>query len=337
MDYNDILRNAKNNMKSCKVCPECNGKACRGEVPGAGGKGTGSGFIRNYEKLKEIKLNMDTIYEPTKVDTSVELFGKTFKYPIFAAPIGGLDNNYGNKYSEEEYQEIIIKGCMNSGVVGFTGDGVKDDYFYKPLEVIGLNEGWGIPTIKPWKKEEILAKIKASEEKGAIAIAMDVDAAGLAILARLGKPVEPKSKETLSEIINSTKTPFIIKGIMTVDGALKALEAGAYGIVVSNHGGRVLDETPSTIEVLPEIVQAIKGKMKIFIDGGFRSGIDVFKAIALGADAVLIGRPYAIASYGGGVEGVEFYTNKIGNELYDTMVMTGTENLKAINRSFIRI
>ena len=96
--------------------------------------------------------------------------------------------------------------------------------------------------------------------------------------------------EELHEIVSMSDVPFIVKGIMTVRGALKAEAAGADAIVVSNHGGRVLDQCPSTAEVLPEIVDAVKGKMKIFVDGGIRSGTDVFKALALGADGVFICR-----------------------------------------------
>ena len=101
---------------------------------------------------------------------------------------------------------------------------------------------------------------------------------------------------------------------MTVKGALKAKEAGAAAIVVSNHGGRVLDQCPATAEVLEEIAEAVGGSMKILVDGGIRSGTDVFKALALGADAVIIARPFVTAVYGGGREGVESYINKIGAE-----------------------
>ncbi|RKD27544.1 FMN-dependent dehydrogenase, includes L-lactate dehydrogenase and type II isopentenyl diphosphate isomerase [Caminicella sporogenes DSM 14501] len=337
MNYKILLENARKNIKSCRVCQVCDGKACKGEIPGIGGKGTGLGFIRNYEKLREIKINMDTIYSLQEVDTSIKLFGKRFKYPIFAAPIGDVKLNYSDFFTEYEYQKAIVVGCKNAGTIAFTGDGVKDYVFKKPLEVIGENDGWGIPTIKPWKKDEILRKIRLAEEKKVLAVAMDIDAAGLALLGMQGKPVSPKSVDDLKEIIASTKLPFILKGIMTVKGALKAVEAGAYGIVVSNHGGRVLDETLSTIEVLPMISREVKGKLKIFVDGGFRSGLDVFKAIALGADAVLIGRPYSIAAYGGGIEGVEFYTNKIGGELHNTMIMTGAKDLNSIDESMVTI
>jgi isopentenyl diphosphate isomerase/L-lactate dehydrogenase-like FMN-dependent dehydrogenase len=164
---------------------------------------------------------------------------------------------------------------------------------------------------------------------------MDIDAAGLAILAAAGKPVSPKSVGEIKKIVASTKLPFLIKGIMTVAGAIKAVEAGAYGIVVSNHGGRVFDHTPATVEVLPEIYKAVGGRIKIFVDGGIRSGIDVMKVLALGADAVLIGRPYGVAAYGGGEEGVELYTRKIGAELKDAMIMTGCSTLKDIDERVI--
>ena len=129
--------------------------------------------------------------------------------------------------------------------------------------------------------------------------------------------------------------PFILKGIMTVNGALKALEAGASGIVVSNHGGRVLDQCPATAEVLPAIVDAVGGKMTVLVDGGIRTGMDVFKALALGADAVLIGRPFVNMVYGGGAEGVQVYVDKLQSELADTMAMCGAHKLSDIRRSMI--
>lgn len=120
-------------------------------------------------------------------------------------------------------------------------------------------------------------KMELAKQAKAFAVAMDIDAAGLPFLKNMTPPAGSKTVEELHEIVSMSDVPFIVKGIMTVRGALKAEAAGADAIVVSNHGGRVLDQCPSTAEVLPEIVDAVKGKMKIFVDGGIRSGTDVFK------------------------------------------------------------
>ena len=120
---------------------------------------------------------------------------------------------------------------------------------------------------------------------------------------------------------------------MTVRGAQKAAEAGAAAIIVSNHGGRVLGQTPASAEVLAEIADAVGGSMKIFVDGGIRTGTDVFKALALGADAVLI----VPMVYGDGAQGVATYIEKIGSELRDTMAMCGVHTLGEITRDCVRV
>ena len=122
---------------------------------------------------------------------------------------------------------------------------------------------------------------------------------------------------------------------MTVKGARKALEAGAAGIVVSNHGGRVLDGVPATAAVLPAIADAVKGQMTVLVDGGIRTGVDVCKALALGADAVILARPYVTAVYGGGIEGVKALTRKLKGELEDTMAMCGVHARAEISRDII--
>ena len=145
------------------------------------------------------------------------------------------------------------------------------------------------------------------------------------------------AREQLQGIAHEAGVPFILKGIRTAKGAEKAVQAGAAGIVVSNHGGRVLDDCAATEEVLPEIVAAVAGRAKVFVDGGIRTGGDVFKALALGADAVLIARPYVTAVYGGGAEGVACLTEKLGAELADTMRLCGAATLADISRDMVRI
>ena len=189
-----------------------------------------------------------------------------------------------------------------------------------------------------YNEDTIKEKLGLCRESGCFAIAMDIDAAGLPFLKNMTPPAGSKTTEELKKIAESAGVPFIVKGIMTAKGARKAAEAGAAAIVVSNHGGRVLDQCPATAEVLPEIVRELAGSgVRILVDGGIRSGADVFKALALGADGVLICRPFVPAVYGAGEEGVKAYIDKIGGELQDVMEMCGAKNLSQIDRTMIRM
>ena len=165
---------------------------------------------------------------------------------------------------------------------------------------------------------------------------MDGDAAGLPFLKNQTPPAGSKTVEELKEIADYAQVPFILKGIMTVRGAEKAVKAGAKAIVVSNHGGRVLDQCPATVEVLPEIVEAVGKDVMVLVDGGIRTGMDVFKALALGAKGVLIARPSVNMVYGGGLEGPAALVAKLKAELEDTMLMCGAHSLAEIDRSMVR-
>ena len=160
--------------------------------------------------------------------------------------------------------------------------------------------------IKPWENDDIINKIKLAEESNAIAVGVDIDACGLVTLSMHGKKVVPKTVEDLRKLKNSTKLPFIVKGIMTVEDALMAVEAGVDAIVISNHGGRVLDCTPGICEVIPSI-----------------------------ANAVLIGRPFVTASFGGKTDGVKTYVENIKNELKSTMILTGCQSIRDIDSKVI--
>lgn len=203
-------------------------------------------------------------------------------------------------------------------------------------QAIKAVDGQGIPTVKPWNLETIKEKLALVKESGAFAVAMDIDAAGLPFLQNMMPPAGSKSVSELAEIAQHAGVPFIVKGIMTAKAALKAQQAGAQAIIVSNHGGRVLDQCAATAEVLPEIAAAVGGKMRIIVDGGIRSGVDIFKALALGADAVVIARPFVTAVFGGGKEGVKVYIEKLAAELKDTMAMCGAFTLKEITSEMVR-
>lgn len=135
-----------------------------------------------------------------------------------------------------------------------------------------------------------------------------------------------------------TRLPLVIKGIVRPDDALRAAEAGAAGIIVSNHGGRQLDTAPATIEVLPEIAEALRGsQVEVFVDGGVRRGTDVVKALALGARAVLVGRPVLWGLAAGGEAGVTAALGLLRNELDLAMALAGAPTVAEITRDLVRI
>lgn len=337
MTYEELLENARTAMQPhCLACNECNGRACGKKIPGPGSKGVGDGATRNYEGWKKIRVNMDTIHELFEPDTSFDFFGKKMRYPIFAGPVGAVNMHYGDKYNDMEYNDILVRACANAGIIAFTGDGTNPEVLKAASAAIAKSDGCGVPTIKPWDEETLKEKFDLAATSTCSVIAMDIDAAGLPFLQNTERPAGAKSVEELSRMIKMSGKPFIVKGVMTVRGALKAKKAGAAGIIVSNHGGRVLDQCPATADVLPEIAEAVPDMM-VLVDGGIRSGVDVFKAIALGANGVVIARPYVTAVYGGADEGVRLYTDKIGAEFADTMKMCGASSLSEISADMVRI
>lgn len=338
MDYKEVLEKARGNIGPyCKACPVCNGKACGNSMPGPGSKGPGNGAARNYDAWQKAFVNMDTICSNAAPDTSFKLFGHDFALPVFTAPIGALPMHYSDAYDDFAYNDILIPTAVECGSASFTGDGVDPEIMKRSAAAMAKVGGIGIPTIKPWNNEAVFEKLDVLNELGIFAAAMDIDGAGLPFLKAMNPNAGSKPVADLKAVIDYAKMPFIIKGIMTVAGAQKAVEAGAAGIVVSNHGGRVLGQTRATADVLPEIAKAVAGKCVIFVDGGIRTGVDVFKALALGADAVLIGRPFVPAVYGGEAEGAKLLFAKLKAELVDTMTMCGAHSLAEITAEKVYI
>lgn len=338
MTFREVTIKARENLgEYCRGCFECNGKACGNTMPGPGAKGIGDTAVRNYEKWREIRVNMDCLVKSGPVDTSFSLFGMDFRYPFFAGPVGAVQLHYGKLFTDLTYNDVLVGACAQNGILAFTGDGTDPGVVIAASKAIAAAGGKGIPTIKPWSADIIHGKIALVREAGAKAVAMDIDASGLPFLKNLDPPAGAKSVDEMKEIIKDAGLPFIIKGIMTVNGARKAAEAGAAAIVVSNHGGRVQDGCPASAEVLPEIAAWVKQNtdMKVLVDGGIRSGLDVFRALALGADAAMIARPFVTAAYGAGAEGVKTLISKIGAELEDTMTMCGARSLKEIGPDMI--
>lgn len=335
MKIPEIKKRAKERLRgSCRVCRVCDGRACAGEVPGIGGLLTGSSFQNNIETLAMYHLNMRTIHQVDQPDLSLRLFGRTFATPVLVAPLTGVAYNLGGALTEAEFVNSLVDGAKAAGSCAFTGDGADPEFYRAGLQAIHKADN-GIAIIKPRAMEPLKERIRQAEASGALAVGIDMDGAGLVTMAMKGQPVGPKSFYQLRELVKMTKLPFILKGIMTAQEAEMAVEIGAAAIVVSNHGGRVLDATPGVAEVLPEIVERVKGEITVFADGGIRSGIDALKMLALGANAVLIGRPAIWGAFGNGAAGVQTIIETMTEQLRHGMLMTGCVNLKAVDYHII--
>ena len=334
MTTREILENARKTILNCKACPECNGLGCGNTLPGPGSKAPGNGANTNWQAWKKIRLNFDTFAEDGPVDTGSKLFGKRFAMPLMSGPIGSM-----TQYSREDvtvaFNDGVMEGTARTGTIDCFGDGVSPATLPGALESISRHHADAIPVFNPMPNASIMKKMELFEES-ALAMCVVVDSAGLSHWKHSGEQPGSKTISDLKEIKAHTGRPFVVKGIMTSKGALQAVEAGADGIIVSNHGGRALADVPGTAEVLPEIVNAVKGETTIIVDGGIRHGVDIVKAIAIGADAVLICRPFAVAWFGGGAEGVSSYIEMLKTEFSEAMYMVGARNVADLNPEMIR-
>jgi len=330
----DVLDKARERlMPTCRVCPECDGVACSGEPAGIGGYGTGASFRNNFTALQRVKLNLRTLTDVARADASTTIYGRKISFPAVAAPMGPAATRFGKGIPVNDWFEAIVGGCVAAGTLGAIGD--TPSY---PLEemktrwaVIAKYQGRAFYTIKPVPNAAILKLRPYIEESGAAWLAMDTDSAGRYNNDSPDLRVGPKTPAELRELVKAFKIPVVVKGIMTPDEAVIALEAGCGGIVVSNHGGRVLDYTPGVAEVLQSVAAKVKGKIPVFADGVVHTGADVLKYVAMGADVVLVGRHILRAAYGAGPDGVALFMNTMRDEFERAMVLTGVPTVAKIN------
>ena len=308
---NQTARN-KFGKEICWVCKVCDGTDCASGVPGMGGVG-------------RMDPNLDW-----------SLFGKNFQTPMMAAPMTGATTNMNNAMEEYQYSLAVLKGCLESGSIAWLGDGATPDKYIMMLDAIKKVDGHGILICKPRADEKLLEeRFQEAERQNVFSLGMDIDAFNFKTMILKNQQSPSRGLKELSRIRSFTKLPFILKGIMTPEDALLAMDAGADAIVVSNHGGRVLDDMPGTARVLGKIADTIKGKFPVLVDGGIRSGMDIFKMLALGANAVLVGRPIAISAVGGDSAGVKYLINQYTSELKNTMNITGAASLSKIEYSML--
>lgn len=236
--------------------------------------------------------------------------------------------------------ELVLKAFIKKFIKKksiYTGDGhtIPLDVFEKRLATLKSLGFKAIVGLKPRLNKDIIQRMKIAADAGAVALTIDLDSAGRAARATKGQTVEPKTPAQLKELVKASPLPLLFKGIMTPDEAEIAIKAGAAGIVVSNHGGRTLADTPGTAAVLPRIVDKVKGRCYIMVDGTVARGTDIEKYLALGANCTLAGRHFVRAAHGGLADGVALFADRLQKELAVAMVLTGAQKIKDITRKMV--
>ena len=260
-------------------------------------------------------------------ETGLELFGEQFSTPVMTAALSHLGNVRENGMVQ------MAEGARLAGAVSWAGMGDE-----KELEDITATGARTIKIIKPYVDNDyILKRIAHAEKCGVMAVGMDIDHAfsgkGKYDVV-LGMEMRPKSLEEMKEFVKATKLPFVVKGVLSVKDAEKCLEAGVKGIVVSHHHG-IIDYAVPPLMILPEIVRVVQKQSPVFVDCGIESGSDVFKALALGADAVCVGRALMGSLQVNGAEGVQEKIASLTEELAGIMARTGASDLSQIDPSVI--
>lgn len=336
--WEEIEQRARDRFQGeCVVCNVCDGYACAGQLPGVGGLGNAESFKENLRAFNRWKINTTTIQSGGTPDLSVDLWGYQLAHPVLAAPVTGAVTNMNGATTEEAYARSVVQGCLETGGMAMVGDGASPHKYKIGIGVLEKVDGWGIPIFKPRvNPDDVIKRLHAAEEAGIQVAGMDVDAISFVTMNKRGQRTRGYGVEELATIVESTDLSFLVKGIMTPSDARRALETGVDGIIVSNHGGRVLDEQPATLDVLSDVLSEINGDVPVLVDGGIRSGYDVFKCLALGADAVMIGRPIMIAAVGAEEVGVEFYLERIIDELRRACLLTDSSELNEVDSSLLR-
>ena len=326
----------------CAVYPVCDGKGnniCQreayGKPIGFGGAGSGASFTANVAALTQWRLKTRLVGEHFEPATHLTFCNRDLSMPIMGASTGGI-SRYNEAITEIDFCRATIRGCREAGTLTWRGD----SWFYTlenspALDTLEKEEGSGIPIFKPRAQSVLKKFIERAEQAQCPAVGVDLDGCGSTIMARHGQPVFRKSTRDLQELVECTTLPFIAKGIMSPEDAEACVEAGVSIIAVSNHGGRVLDHTPGVAEVLPGIVDRVGGKVTITADGGVRTGYDVLKMLALGADAVLLGRDIIRAAIGAGTVGVRLHMERMHKTLKQAMLMTGCLDLSSVNKNIL--
>ncbi|WP_140986177.1 alpha-hydroxy acid oxidase [Asticcacaulis tiandongensis] len=326
-------------------------------VSGAGDEGT---LSENMSAFGRIRLKGRVLGDVRGGHTRFELFGQACAHPILLAPLA--------------YQKLFhADGEMATALAAKVTDTVMvvSTLSTTPLEdVAGVHDALWFQLYLQSDRAVSRDLIRRAEAAGYKALVVTVDAAMGGIRSReqragfhlpeplraVNLPQQPTPLPPLAAgqsavfdglmavaptwadidwVLSETHLPVIIKGILAPEDAVRACQAGVAGIIVSNHGGRVIDTLPASIEALPGVVAAVDGRVPVLLDGGVRRGTDVFKALALGAKAVLVGRPYVQALSAAGALGVAHALRTLREELEIVMALSGCPTVESIGREHL--
>lgn len=278
------------------------------------------------EYLDSLLVEMRHI-DSVEPDTTLRLYGETFETPVMLAALSHLNNTHPEGMVE------AARGVKAAGAVMWAGMGDE-----KELEDITATGARTIKIIKPYADNKtIFRRIEHAEKCGVLAMGMDLDHAFGSKNNRgsvMGEAMLPKTLEELKSFVKATDKPFIVKGVLSVQDALKCLDAGIQGVVVSHHHGMV-DYAVPPLQILPSIAQAVGKHMPIFVDCNIDRGMDVFKAIALGAVGASVGRTAMPPLAAEGAAGVEKLFRAMTSELNWAMAVTCSPTLDRIDPKLI--
>jgi 4-hydroxymandelate oxidase len=304
---------------------------------------------RNREALDELRLKPRVLVDVSRIDTSCTVLGYKLSHPILLAPASS------HLLAHPDAETATARGAGEAGTIM-----VASTFSNRSIEDICKSASGPI-----WfqlyvddDRKFVQALIERAEAAGCKALCVTADypfpyAQNRTEHIRALAPTLPYPNvgseakagggggrtrrhfnwNDLTWIQSFAKTPILLKGILNPDDADEAVKRGVAGIVVSNHGGRVLDTEPATIEVLPAVVDRVAGRVPVLFDSGIRRGTDVLKGLGYGASAVLIGRPYLYGLSVAGADGVRDVVNILRTELEGAMAMTGRTRLDQIDRS----
>ena len=279
-------------------------------------------------KYMDSILIKERLIDSVVANTRTEFFGENFDMPVFTPAFSHLGKYNGRELTGLEEYSVAAK---NKNILNFVGM-MENDMFSKIIATGAKT----VRIVKPYADNgKVRDQMQYAESVGAFGIGMDIDhifgTTGLDIV--IGEQMAVQTTDMLASYIESSKLPFVVKGVLSAEDAVKCAEIGAKAIIVSHHHGRLPYAAPPMM-VLPEIKEALDGKdVKIIVDCGIGSGADVYKAIALGADAAAVGRSMLPSLEKEGVAGVEKFLQSVSDELRFIMSCTGFAKVSDVDDS----